>query len=356
VNPRFSHGLAVFAMVFLVLPGCTRKTDVFETRLNTLGTFAQLSIAGLTPEQAQAATRTTEQALSSLDHIGQTDGADGELQRVNDALANGRTIAVSDEMVELLDKARVMSRASGGLFNPAAGELTALWEFQCEREDCGSPPPYPDEVRKLVEEKVARVREGAPSMDDLMIDGNVVGSRNRHVRLELGDFIRGLALDTGIEYLRRSGAVNAMIDIGGSVHTTGTRGEHAWWIGIPDASGKHLIGSIETGDNESVVTVRALDISPGRQDPVYRRVVDPRNGQPVNEIQSVTVVHKSAVVANAAATAFMVAGRQAWKSVADRMGVHSLLLIDREDTIYTSPAVDHRIQWKQAITHRHLVP
>ncbi len=167
MKSRLIHILIIFAMLLPVLPGCARKTDVFETGLNILGTFAQVSIAGLTPEQAQEATRQAEQSLESLDHIGYTFGAGGELQRVNEALANGRTIAVSSEMIDLLTRARELSLASGGLFNPAAGELTALWEFHCDREACDTPPPYPDEVQKLVEEKLAGVLKRAPSMDDL---------------------------------------------------------------------------------------------------------------------------------------------------------------------------------------------
>ena len=76
----------------------------------------------------------------------------------------------------------------------------------------------------------------------------------------------------------------------------------------------------------------------------------------MSEIQSVTVVHDSAMVANAAATVFMIAGSQDWKRVADRMDVHALLMITQDGTIYTSPAIEHRIHWKQGITHQHLVP
>jgi thiamine biosynthesis lipoprotein len=353
---RIKSVLLVIAALVAALTGCSRRTDVFESRLDVLGTFAQVSIAGLTPEQAGEATRHAEEVLTSLDHIGYTFGTSGELKRMNEALAKGRTIAVSDEMIELLEKSRQLSLASGGLFNPAAGELTALWEFHCDREACDTPPPYPDEVQALVEEKLARELEHAPTMEDIVVRGHRVSTRNRHVRLEFGDIIRGLALDLGIRSLRQAGADDAMIDIGGSVHTTGMRGDHAWWIGIPDATGRHLIGSIETTDNESVVTVRALDTSFGKEDLVYRRIVDPRTGKPVHEIRSVTVAHNSAMVANAAATAFIIAGTRDWKHVADRMDVHALLLITQDGTIYTSPAIDHRIHWKQGITHQHLVP
>jgi len=102
--------------------------------------------------------------------------------------------------------------------------------------------------------------------------------------------------------------------------------------------------------------VRALDKSFDKQGLIYRRIIDPRNGQPVSEFQSVTVIHSSAMVANAAATAFLIAGSKDWKRVADRMDVHALLVVTQDGTIYTSPAIDHRIHWKQGITHQHLVP
>lgn len=356
MKSTFTTGVAIIVMILTLCTGCSRKPAVFETEMTVLGTFAQVSIAGLTPDESQEATRKAEQALKSLDHIGYTFGAGGELQRVNDALANGRTIAVSEEMIDLLRKATALSLASGGIFNPAAGELTALWEFHCTQPDC-SESTYPEEVQKLVEQKVAAVLERKPTMDDLIFRGKRVSSRNRQVRLEFGDVIRGLALDKGIESLRQAGAVNAMIDIGGSVHTTGTRGDHAWWIGIPDASGEHMIGSIETASDESVFTVRALNTSLGQQqDTIYRRVVDPRNGLPPREVRSVTVIHTSAMVANAAATAYLISGTRDWKTVADQLGVGAVVMITRDGTIYTSPAIEHRIHWKQGISHQHLVP
>ncbi|MEZ5543552.1 MAG: FAD:protein FMN transferase [Pseudomonadota bacterium] len=356
MKPTPFKATLVVALLLATAAGCSRRPEVAEARLDVLGTFAQVSIAGLPPEQAETAFRQAEQTFRSLDHIGYTFASGGELQRVNEALAHGRSIAVSDEMVELLARSRELSYASAGLFNPAAGKLAALWEFPCEHYACDTPPPYPEEVQALVDAKVARILQRAPTMDDLVVNGNRVSGRNRMVQLEFGDVIRGLALDLGSSSLRRAGAANTMTVIGGNVHTTGKRGDHAWWAGIPDAGGSHLIGSIETGDDESVVTVHAMDIAAGRQEPLYRRIVDPRNGKPVSEVRSVTVVHRSAMVASAAATAFLVAGPGNWKSLADRMDTHALLLISADGTIYTSPAIDHRIHWKEGITHQHLIP
>ena len=352
---KFAIGSLMAVIVLFLIASCERNGGVFEDEVKVLGTFGQISIVGMSPEEAKAAALIVEKDLQVLDYIGYTFEAEGELHQLNEAIAQGRSMTVSDGLLELIMDARKLSSASGGRFNPAAGELTAFWEFHCDKDEC-SASPYPDEVQRLVNEEVAKIISRNPLMNDLIINGNKVSSRNRVVKLEFGDMIRGLALDKGIEHLERLGVSNAMIDIGGSVRTMGTRGDHDWWIGIPDASGQHLIASIENIDDQSVVTVRAFDRSFGKTDLVYRHVVDPRTGMPVKDVQSVTVMHENAMIANAAAVTILIAGINDWKLIADKMDVHKILLITTDGTIYTSAAMEHIIHWKQGVEHQHLVP
>ena len=352
---KFAIGSLMAVIVLFLIASCERNGGVFEDEVKVLGTFGQISIVGMSPEEAKAAALIVEKDLQVLDYIGYTFEAEGELHQLNEAIAQGRSMTVSDGLLELIMDARKLSSASGGRFNPAAGELTAFWEFHCDKDEC-SASPYPDEVQRLVNEEVAKIISRNPLMTDLIINGNKVSSRNRVVKLEFGDMIRGLALDKGIEHLERLGVSNAMIDIGGSVRTMGTRGDHDWWIGIPDASGQHLIASIENIDDQSVVTVRAFDRSFGKTDLVYRHVVDPRTGMPAKDVQSVTVMHDNAMIANAAAVTILIAGIKDWKLIADKMDVHKILLITTDGTIYTSAAMEHIIHWKQGVEHQHLVP
>ena len=352
---KFAIGSLMAVIVLFLIASCERNGGVFEDELKVLGTFGQISIVGMLPEEANDAALIVEKDLQVLDYIGYTFEAEGELHQLNEAIAQGRSMTVSDGLLELIMDARKLSSASGGRFNPAAGELTAFWEFHCDKDEC-SESPYPDEVQRLVNEQVAKIISRHPSMNDLIINGNKVSSRNRLVKLEFGDMIRGLALDKGIEHLERIGVSNAMIDIGGNVRTMGTRGDHDWWIGIPDATGKNLIASIENIDDQSVVTVRAFDKSFGKHELIYRHIVDPLTGMPVKDVQSVTVMHDNAMIANAAAVTILIAGTKDWKMIADKMDVHKILLITKDGTIYTSAAMEHVVHWKQGIERQHLVP
>ena len=352
---KYAIGSLIALIVLFLATGCDRNRGIFEGEIIVLGTFAQITIVGLPQDEAKEAALAVEKDLQALDYIGYTFEAEGELHRLNEAIAKGRSMTVSDGLVELIEDARMLSGMSDGLFNPARGELTAFWEFHCDRDECGE-SPYPDEVQRLVDEAVAKIISSHPTMGDLIINGNKVRSRNRLVKLEFGDMIRGLALDKSIKHLGRIGVSNAMIDIGGNVRTMGTRGDHDWWIGILDGAGQNLIGSIENIDDQSVVTVRAFDKSFGKHGLVYRHIVDPRSGMPVRDIQSVTVMHENAMLANASAVTFLIAGIKDWKMVADRMGVHKVLVIAQDGTVYTSPAMEHVIHWKQGIENQYLVP
>lgn len=353
---RFSCIKAIVAGATVILfASCARNVSVYKDTLDVLGGSAEIVIVGVTAEKAQAAIRAVEKKLQQLDQIGYTFESTGELQALNAALAENRSFSVSPEFARLLQSAATLSRASRGLFNPAAGALTALWEFHCKAGDCEE-SPYPEDVQHLVDEHGKKILAQHPSMEDLVIEGNSVSSRNPAVKLELGDVIRGFALDEGMRVLKASGIKNAMIQLDGGVRTVGSRGDHPWWVGIPVATDEHVIGFIEDISDEAVVTVRAFDRSMGRQDTIYRHVVDPRSGVPVRDIQSVTVIHDSAAQANAAATVFVVNGIEGWSGVAADMGVQALMVIASDGTIYTSPRMEERLHWKQDMPHQHLIP
>ncbi|MGB5259479.1 MAG: FAD:protein FMN transferase, partial [Gammaproteobacteria bacterium] len=331
---RLAYQFLFVAATLLLVTACERKPEIHGDQLEVLGASAQITIAGMTPDDAMKVTRAAAEDLKALDRIGYTFGQEGELYRLNDAIARGKAMEVGTYLLELLQHAINLSVTSQGLFNPAAGEFTALWEFHCDKDEC-TEPTYSDEVQRLVKEQLSNVMSSHPSMLDLRIAGNRVSSKNPRVKLEFGDIIRGFALDKSIDHLKRVGVENAMVNIGGNVHAVGTRGDHAWWVGVPDVTGKHHIGYIETDGDEAVFTVRAFDRSLGKEDSIYRHIVDPRTGLPVNHIQSVTVLHENAMIANAAAAALIVADTDNWKTIADSMNVHAFLMISRDGIIYT---------------------
>lgn len=346
----------VVAISPIVLAGCGAPATEFNYDLDVLGTSAHIVIEGLPAKEAHKAALVIANDLEQLDHIGYTFAPASELYKLNEAISRGQSITVSAALKGLIEEASTLYSMSEGLFNPAAGELTALWEYHCDKTDC-TQSPYLEEVQHLIDERESEIILQNPSMDDLIFEGNRVSSRRPVVKLEFGDMIRGFALDMGIAHLKQMHIDNAMIFIGSGVATLGTREGEPWWIGLPlHSKVERMVGTIESTGDKAVVTVHAFDKSIGKRDSVYRHVVDPRSGLPVKETQSVTVIHDSATTANAAAAALLVNGREGWASVAEKMGVQLVMMITQDGAIYTSPMLEKRIQWKPNLEHKSLLP
>jgi len=340
-------------LLLAAFTGCSSQDQIYSEEMAILGTKAEVTIANAPKDKALAAIVEAEAELYAFDNIGYTFEEDCELRQLNEALANGDAFRASNELVELIRISKELSNRTDGLFNPAAGELTALWEYHCTAEPCPE-SPYPDEVMTLVKMKDMSVLEQNPRMSDVIIDGNIISSKNKSVKLEFGDIIRGYAMDKAIEHIKAMNIENAMIDIGPSVRVIGKKGKHPWWVGLRDASGEHILGTIESSDDNAVVTAQAFSKSSSGKGTIYRHVVNPMTGMPVKGISSVTVVHESAAVADVAASTLMVAGLDNWKTVTSKLGVKAVLIFTDDGTIYLSTAMSHMIKWRKEVPHKFL--
>jgi thiamine biosynthesis lipoprotein len=122
----------------------------------------------------------------------------------------------------MLADAKQLAATGDELFNPALGQLIALWGFHTDTFT----PHRPDPAR------LAALVATRPQMADLSISGNTVTSRNPAVQLDLGGYGKGYALDRAAAILKARGVNNALINIGGNVLALGSKGEAPWRVGI----------------------------------------------------------------------------------------------------------------------------
>ncbi len=351
-----SNIIFILLIILATAPvACSKDKLAHSTKMNVLNTYADVTIAGEAEQKVKLAIADVEQELKIINHISYTFHEDSELRLLNTAISNGESITVSDEMIDLINTSKRLSKLSGGLFNPAAGELTALWEFHCETNSC-TESPFPEEVSKLVAAKEQEVIASNPTMSDIKINGNTVSTTNKSIKLEFGDIIRGYALDKSIQHLRALNINNAMVEIGEDVRIIGHKNERPWWVGIQDARGEHLLGTIELKQDSAIITSHALAKSIDKQGSIYRHVVNPETGMPVKSISTVTVLHENGAMADVAATALLVAGIEGWYKVADALNVTAILMYTNDGTLYLSPAMADKIHWKQEVPHKLLIP
>jgi thiamine biosynthesis lipoprotein len=262
----------------------------------------------------------------------------GDVSAVNRAFAAGRAVRPTPAVCGLIEGALAMERLSLGCFNAGIGGLVGRWGFHADTLVPGALPPG-DELQAWT---LAR-----PSLQQIERRGGWLRSRNPRLQLDFGGYAKGVALDWALDRLQIAGVRSALVNLGGNLAAMGDGAARPWRVGIQDPHGPGLLASLDIRGREAVVTsgsyarFRVLDGQP------YAHVLDPARGRPVHELSSVTVVHDSAALADAAATALLVAGPLHWPRVAQSMGVAQVLVVDRAGRRQATPALTQRLQWRK---------
>lgn len=262
----------------------------------------------------------------------------GELTALNAALRAGRVHRATPAIAALIHGARPLEAASLGCFNPAIGGLVGAWGFHADEMAHNGRAPDAREV--------ARWMRAPPSLAQLEWRGLDVRSRNPALQLDFGAYAKGVAIDWALERLRRRhGVRDALLNLGGNLGAMGRIDGRAWRVGIRDPHGPGLAAALATDGREAVVTSGSYErwrrLDDGRR---ATHIIDPARGEPAPALASVTVVHPSAALADAAATALFVAGPARWRGIAARMGVDQVLVIDHEGRRESTARLGARLQ------------
>lgn len=318
-----------------MLAGCGAAPAPVETRFDAFGTAVRLELVA-PPDEARAASRELQQFFAVAGRDWYAFG-DGELARVNARLARGEPAPVSDTLAPLLRKAMDLSARSGGRFDPAVCALVRLWQFDTEADlATAAGPPAGAEVRAL------RARQG--TMADVRLDGNTV-SASRPLCIDLGGLAKGSALEAARQRLMARGIRDALLDLGGSSQLAlGRNGNRPWTIGLLHPRENRVVARLALAPGEAASTSGDYErgyVQDGRR---FHHILDPRTGQPTAGTATVLVIATDAELADAASTALMVAGPDAFAGVCRQLGLAHALLVTTGGRLLATPAMAARLR------------
>ena len=336
--------MLVFAAT-LLLNSCG-NASVQTAEFFVFGTIVEVSIAGAEPD-------VVEQAFAELQTQFQSQHRDwhawepGKLTTINDALARGIPAAADEDLAELVRLSQETETLSGGRFNPAIGRLVGLWGFHTSDFPILGPAPDAGAIAALVALN--------PSTHDINVsDANGVASLsspNPAVQLDFGGIAKGYAVDLACDSLKARGIGNAIVNAGGDLRAYGSKGSQPWRVAIrnpysQDADGLPgtVLATIDIHEDESVFTSgnyqRFRKTGDGQR---FAHILDPRTGWPAHGIAAATVIGQVGWKADAAATAFVVAGLEDWAEVARGFGMDQVLLADANGGLHATPAMLERL-------------
>ncbi len=330
--------IKLFTLLLLFsLSACNAPPQSAQYQIFVFGTLVDVTLFGADKEKQQKAVATITQDFQQMHHDWHAWNP-GPLVDINKAIAAGKPAKVIPSLIPIIEQSTQLSDQSDGLFDPAIGGLLNLWGFQSDGRPNGPPPP-----KAAIEKWV----KAAPRMDDITLNGDILTSSNKAVQLDFGAFAKGYAIDLAIQRLREFGINNAIVNAGGDLRAIGSKSGKPWRVGIRHPQGQGVLASLEVSGDESVFTSGNYERYREYEGVHYAHILDPRTGMPVDGVTSVTVIHDNGAVADAAATALVVAGPKEWHRIAKQMGIKYVMLVDDAGVVYMNPAMQKRVQFQE---------
>jgi thiamine biosynthesis lipoprotein len=254
------------------------------------------------PGVGEAAVREAiEQELAAVVGLFSPWEPSSEISRFNTAPAG--FWAVSQPFWDLLDAAMTLGDETNGAVDPTLGALVDLWGFGPPGPRSALlPVPSADEVAAAMAVSGWQKLRLNPDARGVMQMGGM--------KLDFSGIAKGHAVDRVSDRLTAMGATSHLIEIGGELKGRGVKPDaQPWWVEIERVEDSPAPRTVAALFDLAVATsgdYRRAFVHDGR---LYPHTLDGSTGRPVNSnLTSVTVLHASAMMADAYATALTVMG------------------------------------------------
>lgn len=317
---------------------CIPLDPLYHTQTYVFGTLVDISIYGEEESQAQQITSQITREFQQI-HNRLHAWKPSEINGINHTFTENRPKLIESDIVNIIQDATQLSEQSEGLFNPAIGKLIKAWGFQ--RDEFTAVMPDQSTLETLLAEQ--------PKMTDIVINGRQIISNNPNVKLDLGGYAKGYALDVGLKLLNEFHVQNALINIGGNVIALGKHADKPWIVGIQHPRKPDAIATVALESGWAIGTsgdYQRFFMHDGKR---YCHIIDPRTGQPTQGTQSVTVLippgAHAGVLSDVASKPIFISEPAKKAEVAKKMGVTNVLVIEEDGQILVTPEMQSRLHW-----------
>lgn len=290
----------------------------------TMGTSYTIKInAKLTAAETKQITDGINSILNDVNQKMSTYITDSELSHINQARTSD-WIMISDELYTVVKSAIEIGQLTNGAFDITIGPVVNLWGF--------GPENRPEQVPSESDIHHALQQTGYHHLQLMASPAAIKKGRNA-AYLDLSGIAKGRAVDRIANYLLQHHYRNFMVEIGGEVSAKGiNKNGISWRIGIEKPVTKQrIVQRIISLDNISMATSGDYRNYFEQNGLRYSHTIDPKTGHPItHKLASVTVLHPSAMVADALATGLLVMGTTAGYELAEKQNIAALFLTGPE--------------------------
>ncbi|MBT9176211.1 MAG: FAD:protein FMN transferase [Firmicutes bacterium] len=319
--------LVVVAVLLLVAAWAGQESVIVrraERQVLLMDTFVRLVVHGrLTQAALEETIEATVKEMARLESILSAHATGSDIDKLNNAATEPRQ--VSEETFAVLERAKQVYERSQGAFDVTVGALMRVWGFGTDQRAVPSP-----------EALTAALSGVGFTYVEMDASQRTVRLTHPKTRLDLGGIAKGYIVDRAIEFLAARGIQYAFVEAGGDVRVRGGYpGQFVWErpravrIGVQHPTQRDALIAVVSTHGGAVLTSGDYARYFVQDGVRYTHIVDPRTGQTVRGISSVTIVADEAALADAIATAAMVLGvEQGIALIESFPGVEGLLVTD----------------------------
>ncbi len=312
-----------FLLAFLYLVGCEKTPEAISLDGEVFGTNWSLVYvdqretvpAKLVRDHLRAVFESVNASMNHYDPL-------SSISRFNDLPANIPQ-KVGSDFAHVLSAAFYVGAHSFGAYDVTVFPLTELWGFG---------PSGPREFPSNISLELVSSRVGLDLLN-WEPTNKTLSKRVQGVSLDFSSLAKGYAVDLAADTLEKLNLKDFMFEIGGEVIVRGQspRGD-AWRIAVaqphPESFGSIHV-AIELRDT-AIATSGDYRNFFEYKEKRYSHLIDPRSGYPLqHELVSVTVIHESAMMADAWATALIIMGSDAAIELAEDKGL-AVYMLERD--------------------------
>ncbi|MBA1146434.1 FAD:protein FMN transferase [Ectothiorhodospiraceae bacterium WFHF3C12] len=248
--------------------------------------------------------------------------ADSELSRLNSRAA-GAPVAVSPELIRLLQQARAISELTGGAFDVTYASVGHLYDYRRgvkpDRDTVDQRLPAIDYRHVTIDPEAGTVRYERPG-----------------VRIDLGGIAKGYAVERAADILRQHGVGHAQVSLGGDTRLVGDHRGRPWVIGIRDPRDPEATAVRVPLVDEAVSTSGDYERYFEEGGIRYHHIIDPDTGQSADAVQSVTILGPNATRTDAFSTSVFVMGVERGLSFINARDGFEAVIVDSRGTLHYS--------------------
>ncbi len=241
--------------------------------------------------------------------------------------AGVRPVSVSDETIQIINRANRISAITQGAFDLSYGSIDKkLWNFD------RSMTSLPD--KETAAQMVRLINYRNIIVDE---ENNTVFLKEAGMRIGFGGIGKGYAAEKAKTLLKAMGVDSGIVNASGDLTTWGNQPDgRPWTVGIAHPDQRNYPFSSVNISDMAIATSGNYEKYVMIAGKKYSHTIDPRTGLPVTGIKSVSIICPNAELADAMTTPVMIMGIRSGLNMINQLKGMACIIIDDNNTLYTS--------------------